>query len=244
MRMKLRYPPLWKEERSFNAFLRIIFNKTKMKKTVIFAVIVAVSFLAVGCNKKQAQKPGAENNEQQKNESMTKDANSQMEYLGEQIKDAITKGEKLECVYSTSDSEGEQSVKMYMSGEKYKSVVTADGEEFNSLFDGEAQYSWPSTEKEGIKMSAECVEEFGVEDESMENMDDYEDFDNFRTTDEVLEQDLEMTCNKISEIDFSVPSDVKFVDQCEMVKNQMQQMQQLQDSLPEGMMEQMQQMQQ
>lgn len=223
-----------------------------MKKLIIVAVVLTVGFVAVGCGKKQSAQQEGSKDEMKKGiervdgEDGPSDKLGEVlkkgELMGEQIQNAIQKGETLECTYRVSEADENSVIKTYISGEKYKSVVTTDGEEFNALFDGKTQYSWSSMgEKKGVKMSSECMEDLGEEvDDETDDMADYEDF---KTTSEILDQEVEMSCNKAGKIDFSVPSDVEFVDQCEMLKTQMKQMEQLKNSMPEDMMKEMQNMQ-
>lgn len=225
-----------------------------MKKLIIVAVVLTVGFVAVGCGKKQSAQQGGEKGEMQAGAEHVdgKDGPSDKlgdvlkkgELVGEQIQSAIQKGDALECTYRMSEADENSVVKTYIAGEKYKSIVTTNGEEFNAIFDGETQYSWNSLgEKKGVMMSLKCMEELEGEDEMDDGTDEEEDFEEFKTTSEILDQDIGMSCSKAGKIDFSVPGDIEFVDQCEMLKTQMKQMEQMQQSIPEDMMKEMQNMQ-
>ena len=225
-----------------------------MKKLIIVAVVLTVGFVVVGCGKKQSPQQEGEKAKTQMGGESADDKNGPSDKLGnvlekgalmgEQIQNAIQKGDTLECTYQVSEADENSVIKTYISGEKYKSVVTTNGEEFNAIFDGETQYSWSSLgEKKGVKMSSKCMEDLGGEEEADDEMEDEADYEDFKTTSEILDQDVEMSCSKAGKIDFTIPSDVEFVDQCEMLKTQMKQMEQLQQSLPEDMMKEMQTMQ-
>ena len=223
-----------------------------MKKILIFSLLIVVGFAFAGCGKKQSNESGqnqktsqsqqaeGENNKAGKKLS---DVMKQGEYVGKQIQEALQRKERLKCTYRISDNEEEMLTEVYMEGEKYRSKMTDGKEEMISIFDGKVHYNWTTSTKKGMKMDSSCLEELQVPDDAEQVEDIDQEIDSYKTTDEILDQELEMSCDKTGTIDFAPPTDVEFIDQCEMLKKQMQMVEQMQNSMPEEYLQQMQQMQ-
>ena len=130
------------------------------------------------------------------------------------LKDAVGLGKKMECTYKDAESE----TKTYIDGMKYKSVTTSKEGEMISIFNGEDFYGWNSKTKEGYVMKKACMEELAknmpkVEGQEASNPADFE------TTEDVMEDFSMDKCKEAGSVDFSIPKDINFVDQCEMLKN-------------------------
>jgi len=130
------------------------------------------------------------------------------------LKDAIGLGKKMECVYK--DAEGD--VKTYIDGGKYKSVITTKEGEMVSIFDGSDFYGWNTKTKEGYVMKKTCMEELAKNVPKVEGTENSNPAD-FETTEDIVEDVSMNNCKETGSVDFSIPKDVKFVDQCEMMKN-------------------------
>jgi hypothetical protein len=92
-------------------------------------------------------------------------------------------------------------------------------------------YSWIDGQKQGTKMTKECMEEFGA-DLSGEAYETPE-TEMYRNSEEMLESIPGITCREVPSIDFSIPDDVTFADQCEMLRTQMEMMEQYRDQMPD-----------
>jgi hypothetical protein len=132
------------------------------------------------------------------------------------LKEMIGMGKTMECVEKV---EGEE-IRTYIQGKTYKSSAVSKEMTITSIFDGETFYSWNTLTKAGTKMTMACLEELGKnmpEGPSTEVDNDIE----FDSVDEMMEDpQMVSNCKEISEkIDFSVPTNINFVDQCLMIKS-------------------------
>ena len=68
-------------------------------------------------------------------------------------------------------------------------------------------------------MASSCAEEFeqGVVDTES---DGDVDLDTYKTSSELFDEKVSVNCTKSSFVDLSIPDDVNFVDQCELLKQQ------------------------
>jgi hypothetical protein len=122
----------------------------------------------------------------------------------------------------------------YVDGEKYATEMNVGGMKQRMVSDGEAMYSWQEGKKQGIKMTNKCMEEMNADmpEDDEEEMDMPEEFDMETAFDDAMD----VECKEFSSADFSVPSDVEFADQCEMMRNMMKNMEDMQkgNGMPGG----------
>lgn len=130
------------------------------------------------------------------------------------LKDAVGLGKKMECAYVEGDTE----VKTYIDGMKYKSVIVSKEGEMISIFDGNDFYGWNAKTKEGYVMKKSCMEELAKTMPATEEGENSNPAD-FETTEDVVEDTPLDKCKETGAIDFTIPKDINFVDQCEMLKN-------------------------
>lgn len=141
--------------------------------------------------------------------------------LVDKLKNAISSGKKMKCTYKMADGNGETEVITYLQGDKYKTEILIGEMRTMSVFDGEAMYSWVLGQKVGTKMTMDCIDSLDTKGETVadirgENIPEGE-------GDEFVETLLDaqnLSCVDADEVDFSIPSDVNFSDQCEMLKSQ------------------------
>ncbi len=194
-----------------------------MKKIItIFTLLLTVAFLA-GCGKKV---------DQTKNENKATVA-SQEEQGGviSSIKDAMGLGKKMKCTYTVKTEEGTDTYITYVDGEKYKSESEFDGKMQLSVFDGEIIYSWNNKDKDGTKMSMKCLEDLNKPSEN-NNSDIPE---SIETPEESFDDATDVKCEDISSVDFTIPSDVVFKDQCEEMRKLIESLSNFKNQLPEQM---------
>ncbi|MFZ2299674.1 MAG: hypothetical protein WAW00_00895 [Candidatus Moraniibacteriota bacterium] len=147
------------------------------------------------------------------------------------IKDAMGLGQKMKCTYSAKDGSGASST-VFVDGKKFKFTTDANGEKMYGVFDGETQYMWTTgAQKQGFKMTKVCTDELaqaaakvteGGTASTATPQDLQESFDTAQN----------VQCEAASGEDFSIPTDITFVDQCEMIKNSMKALEEMKGQLP------------
>lgn len=153
------------------------------------------------------------------------------------IKDAMGLGTKMQCTYAIGDDKSIQATVM-VDGEKFKSTTVMKDMTIHGLFDGESQYTWTDKEKQGSKMSKACLDKMTAR---------FQDMSASSTTKESAAapsiQDLRegfdglknVQCQPAAAIDFSLPKEVTFIDQCAMIEQSMKMMEEMKDKMPAGM---------
>jgi len=137
----------------------------------------------------------------------------------EKLKNSISSGKKMKCSYKMGEENGATEVITYIQGDKYKTEVVLGQMTTTSVFDGEVMYSWVVGQKVGTKMTMDCIDSLDAKGETenpQENI-PVEDGDGFM---EKLSSAQNLNCEDATDIDFSIPTDVDFSDQCEMLKSQ------------------------
>ena len=133
--------------------------------------------------------------------------------------DAFKSGKKMKCFVRDASSGTETS--FYSEGKKFKSVSMVNGSGYATIFDGTTYYSWDEKTKQGMKFTEACMKDWGDQvaktsgDTSVSNTPSTPK----DTPEEILgNTDDDTVCESVAVIDFSVPSDIKFSDQCEAMK--------------------------
>lgn len=202
--------------------------KIVMKKLSFITLGLFLALILSGCG--SVQKSNDNNNK----------TNSELEELGFQenqnngakesgengivakIKNAISAGKKMKCTYKMSDESGDTEVITYIQGDKYKTEIILGQMKTLSIFDGDVMYSWSEGQKTGTKMEMDCIDSLDIKGETeseavTENAVATEDQDDFVKT---LSEADNLNCEDAGDVNFDVPSDITFVDQCEMLKSQ------------------------
>lgn len=137
---------------------------------------------------------------------------------------SIEKNEMLECKYLIQDEETLEDIEAnaYVDGEKYKTITyTSGGDTLYSIFDGEVFYSWSKDSAEGFKMEKNCARRFSGTQQEQEDDGEF-DLGSFKTSNRLFEEDVVINCQPTPYVDVSVPAEVRFVDQCEMLEGQIE----------------------
>ncbi len=151
------------------------------------------------------------------------------------IKDAMGLGQKMKCTYTAPDGDKSQSSStIVVDGQKYKFVVEAKGEKSYGIFDGDTQYMWSDKTKQGLKMSKSCIEELNQSVPSTGNSNSLATPETPQDFEKSFDNVQGMKCEPTDE-DFSLPTDVNFVDQCEVMKATTKAMEGIKDKIPAGM---------
>ncbi|HFC76655.1 MAG TPA: hypothetical protein ENJ27_00255 [Candidatus Moranbacteria bacterium] len=179
-----------------------------IKISTLSILIVAVLALA-GCQGKEESKTAVKNENRGTDKKVETVAG---------IKNMLKNGETIKCV--SKDNDGEWVT--YTNGKKFKGEGMQAGKKQNVLFTNDTTYTWDETTKTGQKMSKKCLEEFQKTIGSTSNTINPEVDKNFSVEKlETEEQSGKVNCSPATGINFSVPSDVNFTDQCEIMKQQM-----------------------
>lgn len=199
-----------------------------MKK--VGAIIVMGFFVVAlsGCTK---NKQGAVDMDNLPKKESVQEDDSGIGSVISNFKDAISSGKKMKCIYTVQQNGDEFKSEAFVEGEKYKSTSTFNGKGMYAVFDGKATYTWSDDSKQGMKMDTACLEEMQsqIEDHQGEAAEEEMHYDG-----DAFGGALDVKCEKVGSIDFSIPTDIEFVDQCELMKNQQKQMEELQQNLPQG----------
>ncbi|MFA6973762.1 MAG: hypothetical protein WC238_03445 [Parcubacteria group bacterium] len=181
------------------------------KKIVIGAVVVVVIILAAVFLSKRSSAPTV--TEKGKDASIAKE--SKTDAIVGSLKDAIGLGKKMTCL--SKDASGDTTA--YIEGKKYKAVTVTPEGDMISLFTGEDFYSWNEKTKQGFKMTKACTDELSKNLPKADPNATTE--DNFVTTEDIIaEETYNNDCKETTmAVDFSIPKDVSFMDQCELLKN-------------------------
>ena len=207
------------------------------KKIGMFLVMGLFCVSFVGCGKEVAKTDDA--NQGKAIEHMEKEMATKTEKMVEKsgIAGLLEKGDKIKCEYKIETGDDNATVLTYIDGEKFKTESNMGGIQAVSIFDGESYYSWTTGKtKQGSKIDKRCMEE--MEAETMgDEMDEDDDYDmTFGDVDDIVawENDMQMNCSKTGNIDWTIPTDIKFIDTCKMMENmenQTQNMEQIQKDM-------------
>lgn len=155
----------------------------------------------------------------------------------EKFKKLLSSGKKVSCNYSlaaTEDQPQPTKVGIVMESEKKYQIITENtlGKTYG-LSDGENMYFWTEGTKQGTRMSFKCMEAIAAKykDSANDPMSNYEQY-KFDSNEEALDQLPSVDCVEGGDVNISVPKDVTFVDQCQMLEK----MQTMMKKMPSGAM--------
>lgn len=184
-----------------------------MRKTKVVLLAVGILLLA-GCGNKPVDKAGeigVENKSDIKTETKAEKGG-----VISSIKEAMGLGKAMKCAYKFKSENGNLESVAYIDGKKYKAESTVMGKKQNVIFDETAMYSWAEGEKTGMKMAKTCMEEMAKNIPKSES--DSEPLSDSKTDEEFFDDATDVSCVPYSGADFSIPTDITFTDQCEMLK--------------------------
>ena len=196
------------------------------------AIVFALSgFFLAGCSSPQESQNQAqtevESESNQEISSEKQEEQDKQEQQGEQQGgekeewlEQLQKGEKLSCTY-TDDQGGEAQV--FMDGENYRMEYVSDQGNMTSVSREGVLYIWGDQMPDsGMKFAQDCFEDFDTPSSSSQEY--------YTSSEEVVEEIPDISCTSIDRVDTSIPENISFVDQCDMMK----QFQQMETQLPEG----------
>lgn len=215
-----------------------------MKKSLIVSIVLAGVVLISGCGKQTATENKAGNSvggavTENKAGNLAgetapiKDDGNLILDTADKIKEAMLGGKKMECSFKETAADGASAeMKMQSQGKKFRSSYVVNGETFISVSDGEVVYAWSSKTKEGTKMDIKCMEDLAktvpqAKDAAGDKIESQD-------PETLVENTPGMNCVPVSEIDFSIPASVNFVDTCEQLKKVFESMKGLNANIPKG----------
>lgn len=164
------------------------------------------------------------------NKTQTQEKEMAKEMAGEKsgmissIKDAMGMKKKMKCTYKIKAGGEEMESISYIDGEKYRAESKVMGKKHIAIFDGSDMHSWSEGQKTGMKMTKKCTEELQAQNREMNQGEEKQNQEEFQAGAENFDNAIDVKCEEVSDIDFSIPTDVEFVDQCEMIKGLSEQM--------------------
>lgn len=149
------------------------------------------------------------------------------------IKDAMGLGKKMKCTYSDPSKTGVVST-IYIDGQKTKFSSVVNGETVSGIFDGTTQYTWMTGKTvQGFKMDKACMDEMKDFAAKMPQGE----ITPTPTSEDIASLETRasnVSCEPAESEDFSIPSDITFTDQCEMLRGSMKALEQMKSSMPAG----------
>lgn len=193
-----------------------------MKKVLLVSIMIFSVVILSGCFHEEKKEQGEQDLGQEV--SSVDEQKEEVKSEFERAMDMIQSGKKVKCVYVVESGGQKTRMTVHTEGKKYKTEMTFNGKEMNSIFDGENVHTWTKGEKTGMKMDLECMKQFG--EQATEESKDYTQMSG--NVQDLFEGAFDISCGAVSDIDFSVPADVSFTDQCEMMKKQMEAIEKMQ----------------
>jgi major membrane immunogen (membrane-anchored lipoprotein) len=184
-----------------------------MKKLKLAAMVAGVLLLAgCGCSTQQAQNNQTvpENNQNAESQAPT---NNQGGVINS-IKDAMGLGKPMKCTYAIKNPSGDLTTTSYVDGKKYMTTTTVAGNVMHTLFDETTMYTWTEGQKQGTKMDIACAQDLAknVPQGTSTPAPD-------PTGEKTFDSATNVSCESASGVDFSVPTDITFADQCAALQN-------------------------
>lgn len=206
-----------------------------MKQTLKIAALAAGVVLLAGCGQKAAQKSPTDTGAKNANTPKMEQKSAASDVISS-IADAMKSGKAMKCDYSIKDKDGnETKMSAYVDGKKYKSDFAAAGKITHMVFDGEATYTWTEGEVKGMKMTVACAQDLAKNAPKPASSADQNAPTTPTNPEKTFDNATDVKCEPSSDGDFAVPSDIKFTDQCEMMKNLQKNMPSMPGGVPTGM---------
>lgn len=205
----------------------------KKNRLVVLVVTVAGAMALAGCSK-SAEPSG---DQVQGATQATGQAQTQEQVSGG-VADwvaGLTTGKKMQCEYPIgTDADKKYSVKMFAEQGRYRTETVMPTGMMITVLDGKTMYTWVDGTKQGMKMDLECAKSLkdGLPQAGPAGKTEQQSYD---TPEQAIGNIPNITCTEASgDVDLSVPSDVIFADQCEMLKSTLGKMKDMQGRLPDS----------
>lgn len=184
-----------------------------MKKLQIAAMAAGV-LLLTGCGNKVVQNTAEQNSADNVSAPKTEEKSVASDMVTS-MKDAMASGKMMKCDYAIKGADGQElTTTSYVNGKKYMTTMAVAGNIQHMIFDETAMYSWTEGQKQGTKMTMACTQELA---KNLPKNTDATAPD--PTGEKTFNSATNVSCSPANNVDFSLPTDVSFSDQCEMMKN-------------------------
>jgi hypothetical protein len=209
-----------------------------MKGKAIGSIVVLLAAVALaGCSKPDAPMGGGSGTPERSDMGGKELGKQKTSGVADWIS-GLAAGKKMRCEYAMGEGGKTMTAIMYMDKDRYRTEMDMPTGKMISLYDGKTMYSWAEGTKQGMKMDMKCMEtiesDLPTEDASSDAPSKVP--ESYESPEDALGSIPDISCEEVSgSIDLSVPSDVLFTDQCEMMKKSMEQMKQLEGQIPDSM---------
>jgi hypothetical protein len=198
-----------------------------MKKTTIAVAVIVVVLVVAGVffftRKTSQPAPAGQAGQAQSQQSPAGNAINS-------IKDAMGLGTKMKCTYSTKAGDTTITSVVYVQGKNFKSVGSINGKTTNTIFDGDTLYMWMEGQTTGTKMALSCINELKA---SLPANQANNPAANVQSPEDQFKNATDTSCVPgDSSVDYSVPANVTFTDQCAMMKNAINSMKNIKANIP------------
>lgn len=184
-----------------------------MPKKKFFFAALGILILA-GCGNGSGESTKVSNQDNMTVE--TRKENTENDGMIKSIKEAMGLGRAMKCTYKMEEEGGMEAI-AFVDGEKYKMEVLVADKKQQMVFDGETMFSWGEGDRQGMKMTKDCLaqtEKNLAQNKEGNNLSEEEPAE---VNNKPFENAVDVQCAETSGIDFSVPAEVTFLDQCEMM---------------------------
>lgn len=186
-------------------------------KTIAAGAAVLGAVMLAGCSSQQAaqQQPQALSPDQVSSPAHTPAAgNGVSDWVA-----GLAAGKRMSCQYAMSgQGDSKLSVKMFADKDHYRTETVTPAGTMISLSDGKTMYTWTGGSKQGMKMDLECAKSL-KNDLPKTGAAAPTPPQTYDTPESAVGSIPDISCSETTEaVDFSVPSDVTFTDQCAMLK--------------------------
>jgi hypothetical protein len=192
-----------------------------MKKTLLGFGLAGMALVLAGCGQ---QPVAVQNNSSDQGQPAAQTEQKDSSIVGS-IKDAMGLNKQMKCTYSVKTGDSALSSAAYVDGQKYKGETIIAGKKMNSLFDGDAMYTWADGSTTGMKIPMACIND--LKNSAPQGQSGAS---GAQSPEDKFKNATDVSCVPATDIDFSVPTAVTFTDQCAMMKKASEMMK----NLPKG----------
>jgi len=178
-----------------------------MKKTILITAGSIAVLLLAGCGKNSVTAPMTNPN------SAVPEAQTQPAGNGiiNSIKDAMGLGKKMQCTYKDVAGSENLETTTWVDGQKSRSESLVNGKKQIAIFDGTTVYSWEEGAKTGYKFTIDCMKE------ATKNLPQGQQPTQQIDPENPDKNATDVNCVPANAVDLTIPTDVTFNDQCEIM---------------------------
>lgn len=179
-----------------------------MQKILLGTLVIVFALTLSACGNK------VQNQEQEKNQVQEQKTENSGGVISS-IKEAMGLGKKMECTYTNKIGDQEVTAITWVDGKNFKSSSEIDGRKMYSVMKDETMYTWGEGVPVASMLKLSCMQEL---EKDLPKTEGQEAKSSVKDPGEAFEDATNVSCKPVASVDISVPSDVQFTDQCEMIK--------------------------